>query len=578
MGEFARGIDMDEKIKKEQRDGRKKCLEDILSSTAKKKIIVSGAGTGKTYTFGELLKQNYKGNNLAMTFIRKLVEELNLKLSNYAEVKTFHAYCKKILHERKGRVELCPYLTKIIEEDSKILNRNLNNFDIKFRELKETSPEIEFYLNRGDYYKAVGFNDSVYRLLLILRKRPDIFSNFNQIVIDEFQDFNPLEVAFIDELEKKGNILIVGDDDQAIYDERSSSPEYIRGKYYSGQYDKFPLPFCTRCTKVIVDAVNEITINAEKLGSLKGRIPKKYECYWDDKEEDSLKYPHIIAVQISTAQVLAQYIQKEIMNIPEEEIILSNSSEKGYPTVLITGPKQYLEIIYKLISKQYSRVSYSPSEGTTYGPINAYELLIEDEQSNLGWRILVEYFDSEKLRDVITKSEEGTQIKELLNSDFIGIHQKIIECLKKVKEGISPSMEVLEHIQRILGSSSEEILNYFTPKEQKETERCLDTEPIIILTSYKGCKGLSAGYVFIVGMNNGDLPRDKVNISDVEICQFVVSLTRSRKCCYLLSTKWLIAPKDKKGEWIPKKEKSEFISWIPSHLIEYKGNIKAQDL
>ena len=76
--------------------------------------------------------------------------------------------------------------------------------------LEEQSPEIEFYLQRSDYYNAVGFDDAVYRLLKEIRTTPGILPEFDQIVIDEFQDFNPMEVAFIEELSKRGHILVVG--------------------------------------------------------------------------------------------------------------------------------------------------------------------------------------------------------------------------------------------------------------------------------------------------------------------------------------------------------------------------------
>ena len=202
------------KIQKEERD---KCLSAILSSTGKKKIIVAGAGTGKTFTFKQVLKANSDGENLAMTFIRMLVNDMDSTFGDLAEVKTFHAFCKKILHEQNGKVELIPFLTKIIEEDAKFLELWLNDFDQKFQMLDEQSSEVSFYLKRGDYYDAVSFNDSVYRLYKVLQSKPEIVPNFNNILIDEFQDFNPLEVSFINELEKKGNILIVGDDDQAVY-------------------------------------------------------------------------------------------------------------------------------------------------------------------------------------------------------------------------------------------------------------------------------------------------------------------------------------------------------------------------
>ena len=149
------------KIQKEERD---KCLSAILSSTGKKKIIVAGAGTGKTFTFKQVLKANSDGENLAMTFIRMLVNDMDSTFGDLAEVKTFHAFCKKILHEQNGKVELIPFLTKIIEEDAKFLELWLNDFDQKFQMLDEQSSEVSFYLKRGDYYDAVSFNDSVYRL------------------------------------------------------------------------------------------------------------------------------------------------------------------------------------------------------------------------------------------------------------------------------------------------------------------------------------------------------------------------------------------------------------------------------
>src|SRR5262245_14736272 len=122
-----------------QKKERAKCLESIVQSAAPKKIILAGAGTGKTYTFKEILKANPEGNNVAMTFIRMLTEDMGLSFGDLAEVKTFHSYCKKILHEQNGKVELNPFLTKIIEEDSQVLGLGLNEFDAKFQLLDEGS-------------------------------------------------------------------------------------------------------------------------------------------------------------------------------------------------------------------------------------------------------------------------------------------------------------------------------------------------------------------------------------------------------------------------------------------------------
>ncbi len=100
---------------------------------------------------------------------------------------------------------------------------------------------------------------------------------------------------------------------------------------------------------------------------------------------------------------------------------------------------------------------------------------------------------------------------------------------------------------------------------------------ILLLTSYVGCKGLSAGHVFVVGASNGDMPRDPNNIKDVEISQFIVALTRTRKQCHVISDKWFMKPVDDRGKFVPPSEKTTFISYIPPELIEDKGNFKAGD-
>lgn len=78
-----------------QREERRNCIDALISSKSNKKIILAGAGTGKTYTFREILKNNQDGDNIALTFINSLVNDMASVFGVLAEVKTFHAYCKK---------------------------------------------------------------------------------------------------------------------------------------------------------------------------------------------------------------------------------------------------------------------------------------------------------------------------------------------------------------------------------------------------------------------------------------------------------------------------------------------------
>ncbi|MEI9960192.1 MAG: hypothetical protein WDM76_03380 [Limisphaerales bacterium] len=78
-------------------------------------------------------------------------------------------------------------------------------------------------------------------------------------------------------------------------------------------------------------------------------------------------------------------------------------------------------------------------------------------------------------------------------------------------------------LKKILGSHFDEVISHFLPKEEEEKAAIDKTKPRILLTSFKGCKGLSAGHVFLVGVHNGSIPKNANAINDVEISQFIVA-------------------------------------------------------
>lgn len=562
-----------------QKEEREEILKSILESKEKKKIIVAGAGTGKTFTFREVLKLNPDGANIAMTFIRLLRNDMEGSLGAYAEVRTFHEFCKKILHENRGGFLLYPKLTTIIEEDAKHLNVDCKNFDGKFQTLDESGNEISFYLKRGDYYNTVAFNDSVYRMWRELQRTPDIISSFDQILIDEFQDFNPLEVAFIDELEKKGNILIVGDDDQAVYDSRLSTPHHLREKFQSGHYQIFELPFCSRCTEVIVNATNEILKAAQANGNLKGRVSKRYECFIELKDAENEKYPHITTAQITNIRTVIKFIKKKMSEISVEEIAESWEESKEYPTVLIVGARQYLNPIFKNLKEGFANVTFKQSKKSEVNICDGYDYLSHNIKSNLGWRILIDFLmENDEIKCIIEKAIDGLTMVELLPKIFVEKQTEIISIIAKFNKKDEDNDLLLAQLEKLVDINIlAEIKARFLPSE--ESEIIPDkTQPSILLTSYQGCKGMSAGFVFIVGANNGIMPRDTSDISDVEICQFIVALTRTRKKCFILSDDWMYGPKDNKGNWISKNVRSIFIDMIPTDRLEDLGHLKSDQI
>lgn len=552
-----------------QKEERNKYLQLIIESDSPKKLIVSGPGTGKTYTFKELFQHSGSSNNLALTFIRKLVNDLENELGSLAEVKTFHAFCKKLLHEKKGGFDLYPFLTEIINEDSVILGYQPCDFSKHFQLLDEDSPLINFYLDRGNYYNAVCFDDSVYRVLKISETDPNFIPRYDQIVIDEYQDFNPLEVAFIDELQRYNSLLIAGDDDQAVYSQRNSSPEFIREKYYSGDYELFELPFCSRCPRAVVEATRSFIDSVKKHGGLKSRIDKKLLPYLEGNEETNSRYPKIVSAQISNIRGVSNFIKSAIEKIPDREIQEANDGD--YPCVLIIGKKQYLNPIAKELSEHYSRIDYSFSSESSYSLLDAYKIISSNPESNIGWRIIASFMlDQEELESVLKRTKDSTPIVNLLSTYLVELHRSILELLRNESLNLDELNNLIENIDVDFNP----IIEYFSSEELEEESEPDYSEPSIMFTSFEGCKGLSACHVFIVGLNRGVVPQlnEEKRISDIEVSKFIVAMTRTRKLLYLLSNRYDYDPKKGRNNISP------FLSLIPNDLKIMSDYIKSDNI
>jgi len=86
--------------------------------------------------------------------------------------------------------------------------------------------------------------------------------------------------------------------------------------------------------------------------------------------------------------------------------------------------------------------------------------------------------------------------------------------------------------------------------------------PPVKVASFEASKAASAQYVFLLGLQAGDMPRNPADIKDIEICRFLVGLTRTKKKCEILVTKRF-------GDKF--KRRSVFLRWIkPVRYTEKK--------
>jgi superfamily I DNA/RNA helicase len=521
-------------------------VDKVLASKARKKLVVAGPGAGKTTLFRKLLDgtPGTADQRLVVTFINNLKNDLEGSLGDAARVFTLHGYCQHLLHQHGGLrnglsadFKCYPGLISLIKKDWVWLQESkAPEFVSLMRDLACSAEQDSFYLDRANYYDAVDFDDSVYRTRQQLVADASLIPAYELVLIDEFQDFNKMEAAVIDLLAEKNSIVVAGDDDQALYSQlRGASWDHIRARYKSGNYEIFELPFCMRCPEVIVGAVNDVIAKAQADKKLQGRIEKPFRYFEPVKGEDSRRYPKIelveTSVQRANANYFGRYIEQCIKAISEKENQLAK--EKNEPAALIIGSNPYRRQVEEHLVAAGLVTPNDKSELSERE--QAFEILIQDPASNLGWRIILANGDERAARDIVrAAADKGVALAEVIPA--------------KDREAVLKEAE-----------------DWASTQEKKRAEKDAAAGPLVKVTSFEGAKGMSAQYVFLVGMQSGDIPRHAADVQDIEICKFLVGMTRTKKKCSILTT-------GRFGQDF--KQPSEFLAWIKADRFE-KKNIDA---
>ncbi len=279
-------------------------------------LIIASAGTGKTSTIvgriAHLLNSGVKPSKiLLLTFTNKAAGEMIARLERHFPKKivsqiesgTFHAVSYRWLKELHPNLALkqpselktlfrsiyekrnfermnlsqAPFsATYLYEMYSLYQNASLDSFDVWFLEkypehevLMDAYMDIaqEFEKEKIDYGFA-SFND----LLLRMKSHLDEHTiDFDEVLVDEYQDTNTLQGALIDTLKPK-SLFCVGDYDQSIYAFNGANIENIAtfSKRYTDA-NVFTLKTNYRSTAPILSLANRVIERNERI------YPKKLE-------------------------------------------------------------------------------------------------------------------------------------------------------------------------------------------------------------------------------------------------------------------------------------------------------------
>ncbi|MDR2162717.1 MAG: UvrD-helicase domain-containing protein [Clostridiales Family XIII bacterium] len=235
-------------------------------------LVLAGAGSGKTGTMTHRIAHLIKDkgvdpyNIFAVTFTNKAAAEMRDRVETLVGegvrmwILTFHAACLRILRKHADLIGYRTDFTIYDPADQKVVAKNcVRELGLdekryspayvlsvigKCKERGKTAADFEAepsgtmqHDSLAEIYRlyeetlkgnnAMDFGDLIMRTVFLLERHPEALAEytrrFRYIMVDEYQDTDPMQYRFIRLLAGGyGNICVVGDDDQCIYEWRGA--------------------------------------------------------------------------------------------------------------------------------------------------------------------------------------------------------------------------------------------------------------------------------------------------------------------------------------------------------------------
>lgn len=522
-------------------DDRASYSKKVLDSVARKRLVMAGPGTGKSFMFQQVaqkLKDQNKTKILVLTFINELVRDLTVIMHGLAEVSTLHSFAvKKLRSDHTVFMGLIPIIEFDYEkEKDKELGINLTEI-LSNLEVDGQEDNLDYLSKRRSYYKSYDATTIVYDLVRLYESDESLIPEFDLIMIDEFQDFNELESRLVELLSLKSSVLIAGDDDQSLYSFKHSRPEIIRSLHSDDEFETFELPYCSRSTRVVIDAFHDFIVKAQENGHLSTRVARQYLYFPDDKKDKySDLHPKIEVWQkiydSKNAYSIDQAIRKIFTIDPAFDVL-----------IICPLKKQINRLAVALRKKGYNNVSGDSSlESNNKSLRNGLRILFDDKDSNLGWRLTAEaVVDQDTLEEAIKKSADlETLFKDCLPSTAVTLIKKLRAITVKLHNGDEINNDedrnlILDNLEIDPNTLAEHYANdiIFDNSSSGYVHQAVK----IKITTILGSKGLSYDYVFLINFDDAYLLPKDGSIDDESINKFLVALTRSRKKITIYTSK-----------------------------------------
>jgi DNA helicase-2/ATP-dependent DNA helicase PcrA len=362
---------------------------EAVTASPEPLLVLAGAGSGKTRVLVHRVAWLVQVEGLspygilAVTFTNKAAGEMRSRIEKLIGVPTrgmwvgtFHGLAHRLLRAHWKQADL-PQTFQVLDSDDqyRIIRRVLKAMDLE--ESRWPPRQVQWFINarkdegqrpqhidhRGDPYQRqqiaiyqayqelcqrsglVDFAELLLRAHELWLNCPEVLSHYQQrfqhILVDEFQDTNTIQYAWLRLLAgERAKITIVGDDDQSIYGWRGARIENLQ------RFEKdFPgartlrLEQNYRSTGVILKAANSlIAHNDARLGKnlwTEGHEGEPIQLYAAINEQDEARFvveniQHLIDKGEARSHIAVLYRSNAQSRIFEERLLQSGIPYRVY--------------------------------------------------------------------------------------------------------------------------------------------------------------------------------------------------------------------------------------------------------
>ncbi len=585
-----------------------------VSAPSKSMLILAGAGSGKTRVLVHRIAWQIQvvglsiHNVLAVTFTNKAAKEMRSRVEDLLNISahamwigTFHGLAHRLLRRHAKQAKL-PATFQVMDSDDQLrvikrLVKSLNIDDSKWppkqvmwfiNAQKDEGIRARHMVDPGDNYQRtmlmlykayedicersglVDFAELLLRAHELLRDNEDVLQfyqdRFKQVHVDEFQDTNTIQYAWLRLLtEGKDNLFVVGDDDQSIYGWRGAKIENLTNfqtHYPNHQLIKLEQNY--RSTGNILKSANAlIARNDSRLG----------KELWTDAGDGELISLYTAFNEQDEAYFVVEKIRQWVNDGGSRKDIAilyrSNAQSRQFEEKLMTTGTPYrvygglrfferMEIknalaYLRILSNRnddasFERVINTPTRGIGARTIDDIRIMAREGDLSL-WQAAIGLLNSHKLTarasnalkgflDLIKRLDQEADEKELFDKVKLIVEKSgLIELYKKEKgekgEARIENLEELATAARLFDfdQDNEENLNeldMFLAHAALESGDMQgdDYEDCVQLMTLHSAKGLEFKLVFLVGLEESLFPSQQ-STDDV------ARLEEERRLCYV---------------------------------------------